>query len=153
MRERAELLRTYLSELWQRVTVTRYARALEQEAMRQRAEIARLRGENRALLNSILGIAGIPPIVVTEADKDATQNSDETGGDKASAGGNAVAGRAKPRREPTAAGNRPGQTNGTAGRLAGMRRRSWHQINRTLEFESARKPERSTPSETRPPAS
>ena len=44
-----------LRTLWQRITTTRYTRALE-------AEVARLRAENRALLNSILGIAGVPPL-------------------------------------------------------------------------------------------
>src|SRR6202451_259789 len=46
-----------LHPLWRRITATRYTRALE-------AEVARLRAENRALLNSILGIAGVPPITV-----------------------------------------------------------------------------------------
>ena len=35
---------------------------LESEIARLRDEISRLRAENRALLNSILGIAGIPPL-------------------------------------------------------------------------------------------
>jgi hypothetical protein len=34
------------------------------ELLRERAENSRLRAENRALLNSILGIAGIPPVLV-----------------------------------------------------------------------------------------
>jgi hypothetical protein len=44
-------------------------RLLEEEAARQRAEITRqreeidgLRAENRALINSLLGTAGVPPI-------------------------------------------------------------------------------------------
>ena len=37
---------------------------LRAEVARQNAEVDRLRAENRALLNSILGIAGVPPIVV-----------------------------------------------------------------------------------------
>jgi len=55
--------------LWHRFTRTNRRRELEAEVARQRAEIDRqrnemdrLRPENRALLNSILGIAGIPPI-------------------------------------------------------------------------------------------
>lgn len=65
-----------LRQVWQRITSTRYTPALEahahmecalrEEVTRQRAEIDRLRAENRALLNSILGIAGVPPIYVTE---------------------------------------------------------------------------------------
>src|ERR1700691_4484871 len=46
-----------LHYIWRRITATRYTRALE-------ADVARLRAENRALLNSILGIAGVPPITV-----------------------------------------------------------------------------------------
>ena len=56
---------TFIRSLWQRFTSTRYARALEAAARTERAlnhEIVLLRAENRALLNSILGIAGIPPI-------------------------------------------------------------------------------------------
>jgi hypothetical protein len=44
-----------------RVSSTKYTRALE-------ADVARLRAENRALLNSILGIAGVPPVVVADND-------------------------------------------------------------------------------------
>src|ERR1700722_9321734 len=47
-------------KMWRQITVTRYTRALE-------AEVARLRAENRALLNSILGIAGVPPITVPDS--------------------------------------------------------------------------------------
>jgi hypothetical protein len=38
---------------------TRYVRMLEEE-------VARLRGENRALLNSLLGTAGFPPVEFAE---------------------------------------------------------------------------------------
>jgi len=46
---------TRLIHFISRLTKSRYTRALEDE-------LARLRAENRALLNSILGIAGIPPL-------------------------------------------------------------------------------------------
>src|ERR1700689_5908061 len=46
-----------IQTVWRKITATRYTRALE-------AEVARLLAENRALLNSILGIAGVPPITV-----------------------------------------------------------------------------------------
>jgi len=41
---------------------SRYVRLLEAELGRERAEVERLRAENRALLNSVLGTAGVPPI-------------------------------------------------------------------------------------------
>jgi len=56
-----------LRQLWQRISRTKYTRALEAEISRQRAEIERLRAENRALLSSILGIAGIPPLSIPQA--------------------------------------------------------------------------------------
>jgi len=76
----------YLRNLWRRLTTTRRARTLEADLARQRAanaeqgtEIARLRAENRALLNSILGIAGIPPLPATEADLAAVRSSPYSG--------------------------------------------------------------------------
>ena len=41
---------------------SRYVRMLEEQIARERAVIERLRAENRALLNSVLGTAGVPPI-------------------------------------------------------------------------------------------
>ena len=41
---------------------SRYVERLEEDVAALRAEVERLRGENRALLNSLLGTAGIPPI-------------------------------------------------------------------------------------------
>ncbi len=41
---------------------SRYVRSLEAQVTRERAEIERLRAENRALLNSLLGTAGVPPV-------------------------------------------------------------------------------------------
>jgi D-aminopeptidase len=76
------------------------------------AEVARLRGENRALMNSILGIAGVPPVIVS-GDEEATVDS---------AGIVAVAEKRAPRKSVTP-----------------MRRRSWHQVNRMLELDAARK--------------
>jgi hypothetical protein len=43
------------SAWWHRLTTGRYTRALEEE-------VERLRAENRALTNSLLGTAGIPPL-------------------------------------------------------------------------------------------
>jgi hypothetical protein len=41
---------------------SRYVRLLEDDLARLRDEIARLRLENRALLNSLLGTAGVPAV-------------------------------------------------------------------------------------------
>jgi len=41
---------------------SRYVRLLEAQVARERTEIERLRAENRAMLNSLLGTAGVPPI-------------------------------------------------------------------------------------------
>ena len=46
-----------------------YVRLLEEEVARERAENERLRAENRALMNSLLGTAGFPPIEFPEAPK------------------------------------------------------------------------------------
>ena len=117
-------------EWMRRVTSTKYTRALE-------ADVARLRAENRALLNSILGIAGVPPVMVV-GDNDVSP----------SAGLKPVASKAV----PSVNGARPSvRTKGLAPRkntvsatdqkAAPMRRRSWHQIYRMLEINSARKKE------------
>jgi uncharacterized coiled-coil protein SlyX len=88
-----------LAEIWRRLTTTRYTRALEVELALERAvvtrldtviaqqgieidkqdaEISRLRAENRALLNSILGIAGVPPVSASLDDLAATQSQNAT---------------------------------------------------------------------------
>jgi hypothetical protein len=46
-----------------------YVRLLEEEVARERAENDRLRAENRALMNSLLGTAGFPPVEFPEAPK------------------------------------------------------------------------------------
>jgi len=56
-----ELLRTALR--------SKYVQALENDVSRERAENERLRSENRALLNSLLGTAGFPPVDFPEAPK------------------------------------------------------------------------------------
>jgi len=48
------------ANIWHWLATNRYTRALEEE-------VARLRAENRALVNSLLGTAGVPPLVVHEA--------------------------------------------------------------------------------------
>jgi len=44
----------------------RRVQALEAQIAQAHAENCRLRAENRALLNSVLGIAGIPPVIVAD---------------------------------------------------------------------------------------
>jgi len=46
-----------------------YVRLLEEEVARERAETERLRAENRALMNSLLGTAGFPPVEFPETPK------------------------------------------------------------------------------------
>lgn len=122
-----------LREMWRRLAPARYTRALE-------SEVDRLRAENRALLNSILGIAGIPPIPVMTGSVVTGQQDIDTkeysGSNRASFLENQPRGKAN-----TGAGKRPSRDPNPAGRTmtAPMRRRSWHQINRMLEFESAKR--------------
>jgi hypothetical protein len=114
-----------LRELWQRITATRYTRALE-------AEVVRLRAENRALLNSILGIAGVPPITVP--DSVAIGN----GPPGVSGRPSRILGEASPDTQTPATELANAKARGP-NTVAPMRRRSWHQIYRMLEIDSARK--------------
>jgi hypothetical protein len=108
-----------MREFWAKLTSRRYETTLE-------AEVARLRAENRALLNSILGIAGVPPISVPiESESRPVGRSDE--GDDSH----------RTIRKPAVKSSQGIQA------AAPMRRRSWQQINRALEFESAKKNEQS----------
>ena len=138
------LLKTMqIHKIWRRLTTTRHTRTLEAELVLERAvivrldaviaqqgaeinqqgtEIARLRGENRALLNSILGIAGVPPVAASLDDLAATQSQNAT----------------PPPAAHTANHSRP-RANATPHVAAPTRRRSWPQIHRLLEFESAQK--------------
>src|SRR5579859_1177887 len=127
---------------------TRYARALEDE-------VARLRAENRALVNSILGVAGIPPMRMTAAARalrsdpaSHVRSRDACVTDMRNLGRN------------TGKASRPPDTNRPAGRelqVAGeiavpLRKRSWQQIERAREIEDARaaRHERETDTETFP---
>jgi hypothetical protein len=97
-----------------RCLTTRYTRSLEEE-------VARLRRENHALVNSILSVAGLPPLrldaeIARENRRDAIA---------ASAHGPAS-------HPPSAAGQ------GILLPANAHRRRSWQQINRILEIEESR---------------
>jgi hypothetical protein len=112
---------TMLRTIWQRFVTCRYTETLE-------ADVARLRAENRALLNSILGIAGVPPI--TLAPSDAASIS----------GSSPAADAQKDATRTAAATSSNGITpSGRRSQITPMRRRSWQQINRMLELESAKK--------------
>jgi hypothetical protein len=133
-----------LRELWGRLFRANYTSALERD-------VARLRAENRALVNSILGIAGVPPIVVT-ADDPGVLATVSSGVTKAAPGPrarleieseagrpetveNASAANASPLRKPVS------NERGLKSVATPMRRRSWHQIYRILEIDAARKKE------------
>lgn len=112
------------------LTATRYTRSLE-------AEIARLRAENRALLNSILGIAGVPPITVSTDEAGREPRAADTSVIAAGSGLDA-AGIARLKGISARNGTRRVAPCGGAP----VRRRSWHQINQALEIDSARSKER-----------
>ena len=141
------------------------AHALEAERARLHAEIARLRAENRALLNSILGIAGmkpLPPLPLTSftdqpaptghsesstphraADRSLSTASSSALPAPQAGPATAVAGEPPQRQSETRNGS---SASGFSPRSAPPlphapphRRRSWHQIHRLLEFQSARK--------------
>jgi hypothetical protein len=119
-----------IREIWRRITATRYTRALE-------GEVARLRAENRALLNSILGIAGVPPITVLP-DSVSIGSQDARSLHLESGRGSVVAGATQPRLPSAKMNATNGKTQG-ANMVTPMRKRSWHQIYRMLEIDSARK--------------
>ena len=58
-----------MKDFIQRLLLGRYGCMLETQLADERAENDRLRTENRALLNSLLGTAGFPPIEVAEPPK------------------------------------------------------------------------------------
>jgi hypothetical protein len=58
-----------MKDLIERLLRGRYVGMLEGEVARQRAEVERLRAENRALMNSLLGTAGFPPVEFPESPK------------------------------------------------------------------------------------
>ena len=143
-----------LRTTWLRITASRYTRALEDEN-------ARLRAENRALLNSILGIAGIPPLRV-DAEVERQRGRDVRSASHPGKGGTSydapyngqprVDGKHKagPQRSTAESGaidaDRGADETRRSARAKGLivpanplRRRSWQQIGRMLEIENVRR--------------
>ena len=106
-----------LLEVWRRLFSRKYSAVLE-------AEVARLRAENRALLNSILGIAGVPPITIGTDDPGLKPSVGMVAPKKHGPSGDASS-RVTARDLTSVA--------------APTRRRSWHQVYRMLEIDAARK--------------
>lgn len=107
-----------------------YTRALEEE-------VARLRAENRALVNSILGLAGIPPMSVLEAG-DLRLDAGKVKLDGTS--GSTMLHRHFATRVQGDADEEKSATP--------LRRRSWRQIGRAREVEDARAARRERESDT-----
>ncbi|HEX2776002.1 MAG TPA: hypothetical protein VHN10_05125 [Candidatus Acidoferrales bacterium] len=99
--------------------------------------MARLRAKNRALLNSILGIAGAPPITVLP-DSVSIGSQDARSLHLEGGRGSAPAGATQPRLPSAQVSAAIGKTR-RANLVTPMRKRSWHQIYRMLEIDSARK--------------
>lgn len=169
-----------LAQIWRRITSTRRTRALESEIARARGEILLLRAENRALLNSILGMAGMPPISVGLPGSTISRgllakasgalsfrrpgSTDTLFTPPSPAAGHSVSptpysGGDESLSTPTSSSPQTAAPSDLSSRqsvtrndsslslsspgmrvAAPIRRRSWHQINRMLELESAKKP-------------
>ena len=111
-------VRSIWKAIWAR-SRGRCARGLE-------AEVARLRAENRALVNSIMGMAGIPPMGVLEVGDlrldVGKPNADGISSSRAQGGHFRARIQRLPNEEKA---------------VMPLRRRSWQQIGRALEVEDA----------------
>lgn len=131
-----------LRESWGRLVGTNYTRALE-------SDVARLRMENRALLNSILGLAGVPPLVlaaddpaVTAAVKFGTEATALNRGpvlESERSAVNAASVESSSALSASRVVQRATVERGMKSVATPIRRRSWHQIYRMLEIDAARK--------------
>jgi hypothetical protein len=145
--EFTRLIRSLCQKLSARLRLkTRHRRELENE-------IARLREENRALVNSILGLAGIPPMRVARSQMSASAPN---------AHGSIVGATLSPQRAPRVGDPGPGSPgrgkprpyNGSLSsadansQAAPLRRRSWQQLGRVREIEDARAARRERESDT-----
>jgi len=107
---------------------SRYTRSLE-------AELARLRAENRALINSILGIAGLPPLrLEAEIARENRTGASRAGKDQLREVERTAESKKSSVDQPTVPTPRPG----IVLPANPHRRRSWQQINRILEIEESR---------------
>jgi hypothetical protein len=194
----------FLLEIWRRITTSRPTRereaaanrenaeresalregiarrthALEAQIAQAHAENCRLRAENRALLNSVLGIAGIPPVIVADPPVaagevasagrpglpliGASAAADCAGADACLDAAHSTMSRGAGTPACVVSPLSPNDTSETAKKntdksvcatnrtrraqaakdphaIAPIRRRSWHQIYRMLEFESSRR--------------
>lgn len=127
-----------IRKIWRRIASTRYTRVLEQSLAHERAEADRLRAENRALLNSILGIAGVPPIPASSAPQPRSQPTTESGPEAPASGPVPPVNVEGIAEAKAARKSSPKSAPGTVAVAGPLRRRSWQQITRMLEFESAK---------------
>ena len=116
---------------------TRYTRALEDE-------VARLRAENHALVNSILGVAGIAPMRMPSRANALAETNHRLFAARAAVKTPADAGAARPKTGPTQASDAGAREE----RGAALRRRSWQQIERAREIEDARAARRERETDT-----
>jgi hypothetical protein len=143
-----ESVRGFVRSVAQRFRLP-YKRALEEE-------VARLRAENRGLVNSILGVAGIPPMrgaarIASTGRASCVPtllsgSSDEAGADETN---RPLQGhKTRPMRTAqadayaTEADGRAAAPTGAEATLRSVRRRSWQQIGRALELEDFRAAQR-----------
>jgi hypothetical protein len=109
-----------LAHIWHWIITSRYTRALEDEVMR-------LRAENRALMNSILGVAGVPPLKLDVGPSACTNGAAlRNGWPSAAAESQSDAGSSQT----------PNSSARIGSPLAPIRRRSWQQIGRLLEHQA-----------------
>lgn len=118
---------------------TRYTRALEEE-------VARLRAENRALVNSILGVAGIAPMR-TVATTHAARSNSAVHVRYGDACGTDTGNRSRPKGRPYEGADK--RERQVACEIAvPLRKRSWQQIERAREIEDARAARRARETDT-----
>jgi hypothetical protein len=151
----------FCQRIWDAMPTSRRAREREAAAQRECAlkeefarrvrglesQILSLRAENRALLNSVLGIAGIPPIMVTDPAELLVigQEPKQIPRTACRAPENLEQSNSAPDSAPDHSSQnvspwKPRGRGANDGRIvAPMRRRSWRQIYRTLELESLRR--------------